>query len=88
LTLPVIRCSTITPLTHTMPEAGVVHHIIRAVAASALRKRKMKAFIGGFLFIALIALYYRSGGQAKSSRALDFAVAAVIATIITLGSAF
>jgi hypothetical protein len=71
-----------------MPGAGVVHHIIRTVAASALRKRKMKAFIGGFLFIALIALYYSSGGHAKSSRALDFAVAAVIATIITLGSAF
>jgi hypothetical protein len=48
----------------------------------------MKAFIGGFLFIALIALYYSSGGQAKSSAALDFAIAAVIATIITLGSAF
>jgi hypothetical protein len=48
----------------------------------------MKAFIGGFLFITVIALYYGSGGPAKSSRALDFAVAAVIATIITLGSAF
>jgi hypothetical protein len=35
----------------------------------------MKAFIGVFNFIAVIALYYSSGGQAKSSRALDFAVA-------------
>jgi hypothetical protein len=48
----------------------------------------MKAFICGFLFIALIALYYSSGGQAKSSPALDFAIAAAIATIITLGYAF
>jgi hypothetical protein len=43
----------------------------------------MKAFVGGFLFIALIAFYYSSGGQAKSSRVIDFAIAAVIATIIT-----
>jgi hypothetical protein len=58
------------------------------VAAGAPRKQKMKAFIGGFLFIAVIALYYSSSGQAKSSRVLDFAVAAVIATIIMLGSSF
>src|SRR5215470_17720418 len=25
---PVIRCSTTTPLAHSMPRAGVVHHII------------------------------------------------------------
>jgi hypothetical protein len=40
---PVIRCSTITLLAHSMPGAGVVHHIIRdrverpAMSAYALR---------------------------------------------------
>jgi hypothetical protein len=46
----------------------------------------MTSFIGGFLFIALVALYYSYGGAANTSRALDFAVGVTIATIITMGS--
>jgi glycerol uptake facilitator-like aquaporin len=45
----------------------------------------MKGFIGSLLFIALIALYYSSGGQANNP-ARDFAIAAIIATIIAFGT--
>jgi hypothetical protein len=52
--LPVIRCSTITPFAHSMPGAGVVHHINRyqnrPSASGLLSLRQGPACIAGSRF--------------------------------------